>query len=176
MSYLKENLYTKKELKFNSDGKFKILMVSDVHGRDNHNPRTAAAFRVVVEAAKPDLVLIGGDTIHNMTAENNDALLEKIYEFLKDLSEVLEEKHIPWAHVFGNHDWNCGLSNAQQQPAYERFEYNIAKRGPENISGTANYVLPIKAHDSDEIVTMFGVWILTILCGNLLKIAIIPKS
>lgn len=156
MSYLEENLRTKIPLKCNADGKFKILMVSDVHGRDNHNPRTAAAFRIVVENVKPDLVLIGGDTIHNMTAENDEALLEKIYEFLKDLTEVLEENKIPWAHVFGNHDWNCGLTNAQQQPAYERFEHNISKRGPQEVSGMANYVLPIKSHDGKDVI--YNVW------------------
>lgn len=156
MSNLQENLKTKFPLKCNKDGKFKILTVSDVHGRDNHNPRTAAAFRTVVEHVKPDLVLIGGDTIHHITAESQEALLEKIYDFLKDLTEVLEKNKIPWAHVFGNHDWNCGIPNELQQPLYERFEYNITKRGPEDVSGTANYVLPIKAHDSEEII--YNVW------------------
>ena len=44
--YLEENLYTKVPLRFNKDGKFKILMFSDTHG---HNQATLDAIDAVVE-------------------------------------------------------------------------------------------------------------------------------
>lgn len=151
--YLEENLHTKVPLRFNKDGKFKILMFSDTHG---HNEATLDAIEAVVENTKPDLILVGGDTVHHITDESDKPLVDKVYEFLSDLAVIFEKRNIPWAHVYGNHDNNIGMGNDGQQPAYERFELNVAKSGPEEVSGTANYVLPIKAHDSEEI--LYNVW------------------
>lgn len=160
MSYLQENLYTKVPLKFDKDGKFKILMFSDTHG---HNEATLNAIESVVGNVNPDLILVGGDTVHHITDESDKPLIDKVYDFLSDLAVIFEKRNIPWAHVFGNHDNNIGMDNKEQQPAYERFDLNVAKSGPEDIQGVANYVLPIKAHDSDEI--KFNVWGLDSHCG-----------
>jgi len=150
--YLEENLYTKIPLRFNKDGKFKILMFSDTHG---HNEATLDAIDAVVENTKPDLILICGDTVHHITDESDKPQVDKVYDFLCDLAVIFEKRNIPWAHVFGNHDHEAG-PNKMQQIAYERFELNVSKSGPEDIGGVANYVLPIKAHDSEDI--LFNVW------------------
>ncbi len=162
MSYLKENLYTKVPLKFNKDGKFKILMFSDTHGKNNYDKQSVAAIKTVVENVKPDLVLIGGDMCHKFKADTIEDVYQMIYDYIKDITSVLEENNIPWAHVFGNHD-SESCTTKEQQAIYERFEHNIAKRGPEDFMGVANYVLPIKAHDSDEVV--YNVWGLDSLNG-----------
>ena len=59
---LQEALYTKHPLKFDENGKFRILMISDIHGGVGYNAKqTIQAIQALVDEAKPDLVLLGGD-------------------------------------------------------------------------------------------------------------------
>lgn len=156
MSYIEENLHTRLPLRFGNDGKFKILTFSDLHAKDNYDRRTTRAVRDLVEYVKPDLVLVLGDVVHHISGETKEIILEKVYAYLRDAMSVMEEKKIPWAHIFGNHDWNIGIDNSEQQPLYERFEHCLTKRGPEAISGTGNYMLPLYSRDGGRIV--FNLW------------------
>lgn len=151
MSYLNENLKTKKELKF-KDGKFRILCVSDFHGRVNFDRRLIRDLSALLDSSKPDLVLILGDTVWGDAAES----VESITNFLKEVIGCIEERKIPWAHVFGGHDDEKGIKNEVQEDIYESFEYCLSKRGPEDVSGTGNYVLPVKSSDGKRIV--YNVW------------------
>ncbi len=129
-------------LKFRPDGHFRILMVSDIHGGVGYDEtRTVAALKALLEAAKPDLVLLGGDiagpgVIHIETAP-------QLREMLDGLCAPMERRGIPWAHVYGNHDDNFGLSNAAQQPVYEAFPHCVSHAGPADVPGVGNYALPI---------------------------------
>ena len=51
---------TKHTLRFHEDGSFRILMVSDIQDKLEYDPRTFAGLDAIVEAAKPDLVILGG--------------------------------------------------------------------------------------------------------------------
>ncbi len=53
-------LTTKRPLRFREDGGFRILMVSDIHGGVGYNKKkTVAAMNALMEAEKPDLVVLG---------------------------------------------------------------------------------------------------------------------
>ena len=79
---LKEALYTKVPLKFNENGKYKILMISDIHGGVGFAAKkTVAAIQALLDVHKPDLVLLGGDIagpgyIH---IENQEQLKEMLF-------------------------------------------------------------------------------------------------
>ena len=64
--------YTQKPvLKFNKDGKFKIVQFTDVH-YIHGNPKSAVSLErinEVLDAEKPDLVLFTGDVIYGQPAE-----------------------------------------------------------------------------------------------------------
>ena len=150
------DLHTKIPLRFRADGKFRILMVSDIHGGAGYAAdKTIRALQALVDETKPDLVLFGGDTagpgvIHIETAE-------QLREMLDGLSSPMENAGIPWAHVYGNHDDNFGLSNAEQQTVYEAYPHCVSKAGPADISGVGNYVLPIYSADGERILfNVFG--------------------
>ncbi len=151
---IQEILTLKKDLRF-KNGKFRILMMSDLHGGIGMSAQLPVAIRAMVEHCKPDLVLIGGDTsgcgpVHVETQE-------QLKEVLEILTAPMEENNIPWAHVFGNHDDNFGLSNEEQEPVYESFPCCVSKWGPKDVYGVANYVLPVKASDGDEVIfNVFG--------------------
>lgn len=58
---LKQNLYTKQKLKFNSDGNFKIVMMSDLQETLDFDERTMSGIKAILDSEKPDLVVLGGD-------------------------------------------------------------------------------------------------------------------
>ncbi len=153
--HLYEALYSKLSLRFNARGKFRILMVSDIHGGVGYSLKTPAALEALLKGTKPDLVLLGGDiagpgVIH---VENE----QQLRDMLDTLCEPLERAGIPWAHVYGNHDNNFGLANQAQQPIYESYPHCVSKTGPRDVSGTGNYVLPIRDHTGSKILfNVFG--------------------
>lgn len=90
--------FSQKEiLKFNHDGKFKIVQFTDVHYKyDDQSNSQIALERIneVLDAERPDFVIFTGDVV-----VSNEAF--------KGLDIVLEpcmKRSIPFGVVFGNHD------------------------------------------------------------------------
>lgn len=155
MANVQEYLTLKKELRFNKDRKFKILMMSDIHGGVGMSKQIPVAIKAVFDEVQPDLVLLAGDiagpgVIHVSTQQ-------ELREMLEVITQPMESAGVPWAHVYGNHDDNFGLMNGQQQPVYESFPCCVSKWGDRDISGVGNYVLPILSHEGEKIVfNVFG--------------------
>ena len=136
-------------LRFRRDGQFRILMVSDFHGGTHHNPKLTQALDALIAHASPDFVMIGGDTVAGgMFDDINEASL---YAYLTEVMSPITKRNLPWAHVWGNHDGESGMSNAEQQPVFERIPGCLSSSGPDDISGDGNYVLPILASGSDDV-------------------------
>ena len=151
---LKELLSLKKALRCNEQGRFRVLFLSDLHGGRGQSAQLAEAIEAMVAAAKPDLVMLNGDTagcgpIHVETAE-------QVREMLTIDTEPMTKRGIPWAHTFGNHDDNYGVSKEAQEQVYESFPLCLSRSGEASLPGVANYCLPVLAHDSDRIV--FNIW------------------
>ena len=142
----------KPSLKFNN-GKFRILVVSDLHGGVDYNRQLDAAMEAIVQSTSPDLVLIGGDT---SGPGKNTHSLEELRILLDGITAPMEKRGIAWAHVFGNHDDNGGVPNEEQEPVYESYPHCVSQRGPEDIHGVANYVLPVMSSDGKKIA--YNVW------------------
>ncbi len=148
---LKNNLTLKQELKFNPNGKFKILMLSDIQETLDYDKRTLAGINQLIETQKPDFVLLGGDNCDGTILKTE----EELKEYLNIFSAPMESRKIPWAHVFGNHDHDVEIDDVQKTKLYEKHDYCLSKH-TETIYGTTNYVLPIKASSKDEIA--FNIW------------------
>ena len=151
---LKETLDTKIELHFNEDGKFKVMVLSDLHlhGNDTGVAQMKEDIKLLVDRENPDLIILDGDNFANGSASNTFV----IKETLSKVMEYVEEKGIPWMHVYGNHD-DIGMPNADQHATYMEFDHCISK-DVEELYGVGNYVVPIYGHDSDKI--KFAVWAL----------------
>ncbi len=152
---INELLSLKHTLRFDENGKFRILLMSDLHAGKNFNPQLTQAIEATVAHTKPNLVLINGDT-SGCRDDVHCETCEELRNLLKEITRPMESRKIPWAHTFGNHDDNYGLPIDIQQKVYEEFEYCISKSGDEDISGTGNYVLPVLSNSSDKI--RFNVW------------------
>lgn len=148
---IKDNLFLKHGLRFNSDGNFKILMISDIQETLNYDKRTLVSIDKLIEAQKPDLVILGGDNCDGTVLKTE----EELRKYLNIFSTPMERRKIPWAHVFGNHDHDIEIDDILKTKIYEEYKYCISKH-TEDIYGTTNFVLPIKHSNKDEIV--FNIW------------------
>ncbi|MBE6725187.1 MAG: hypothetical protein E7576_08370 [Ruminococcaceae bacterium] len=141
-------------LRFDENGEFHILVFSDIHGP---GPKISTLAKTniakLVEREDPDLVLFDGD---NTWGLSSPAALESC---VGDMTEVLEEKQIPWAHVYGNHDAEGNnVPKEKQQQIYESFGMCVSQSGDPSLPGVGNYVLPVYSSDGAKI--RFNVWAL----------------
>lgn len=141
----------KRELRFNGDGKFRVLMISDFHAGKNYSPKLKAGIEALVEDTKPDFVMIAGDQCLGFNREY-------LKKSLEDILDPIQKRDIPWSHVFGNHDRETDMDTAAQEEIFESFPLCLSSKGPDDIFGVGNYVLPILASKSDKIA--YNIWAL----------------
>ena len=130
-------------LRFHENGTFRILMISDFHGKPDFHPKLVAGIEALVSHTKPDFVMLGGDQLCGITPEI-------LKTFLEAVMEPVQRRGIPWAHVYGNHDAEQPMTKEEQQPVYEQFPLCLSEAGPADITGVGNYCLPILHHDGDS--------------------------
>lgn len=90
-----ELLSLKHTLRFNEDGKFKIVIFSDIQETIPVKDSTIQYMNKILDTEKPDLVLLGGD---NFDGSGNIA--KKLKEYLTIITEPMESRKIPWCHVY----------------------------------------------------------------------------
>lgn len=145
-------LHPKKNLKFRPDGSFKICCFSDLHQTINYDTQTLAAMHAIIEREQPDLVLLGGD----LWNEKPDATVEQLREFLDIFTSPMEQRSIPWAHVYGNHDHDILMDRRLMQSVFEDYPNCVSGHTEAGVDGVSNFLLPIRS--SDESRVAFAVW------------------
>ena len=145
---LQEIMTLKHELRVDENGDFKVLYIGDVQFHGEHvGADTMGYIKTLVDREDPDLVLFLGDNHYggNVTAT-------QFRTYLTDMVGYIEEKQIPWAHVYGNHDDDANvLMKEQQQEIYESFDYCLSKAGDKDLFGVGNYALPVLSNDGTKI-------------------------
>ncbi|MEN6454537.1 MAG: metallophosphoesterase family protein [Prolixibacteraceae bacterium] len=131
-----------KELRFNANGKFKIVQFTDIHFQyDSFRSDSALVLmKTVIEKEKPDLVVLTGDVVCSKNT---------VKAWLA-LAQVLINAKVPWAVSLGNHDIEYELNGKQIMETIENLPYNLTANGPENLSGNGNYVLKIQSSKSNN--------------------------
>lgn len=144
-------------LKFNSDGKFKIVQFTDIQDNQNTNLKTLQLMEQVLDQEKPNLVVITGD---NVTGKCKTA--DDVRKAIDNFAQPMEKRGINWAITYGNHDedhtWQTGLDEKDQLKIYMSYEHNVNQPGAKNITGTGNMNLPIR--DSKNTKDAFNIWLL----------------
>lgn len=83
-------------LKFGPDGRFKIVQFTDIHYKTGNSASKEAVSNIaaVLDAEKPDLVVITGDLVFAKGVRNA----------LDSIAAPIVARNIPFATAFGNHD------------------------------------------------------------------------
>ena len=131
------------ELRFDKDGNFKIAQFTDIHltpGNADSEARIPQMIATVVKAEQPDLLVLTGDIVTAKPAM-------KGWEFI---AETLGKIGVPYAVTMGNHDPEMTTRDSiytflQTQPLF------VGEKGPKDLAGMGNYVLPVLASDGSSI-------------------------
>lgn len=163
-AYADETGDSRMKLKFNSDGKFKILAIADAQDTDTPQKETIDMLTNALDEAKPDLVVFLGDNIAGWWKGVDKAKTEKAID---NIIKPVDERGIPFAIVFGNHDHE-GLADdnnkmteeeakAFQLECYQKYKTCLAVAG-EDLTGYCNYNLTIQSGTSDK--DVFNLWLM----------------
>ena len=143
---------TDKTLKFNEDGKFRIMHVTDTHLEESNLKASVWAIGEACDIENPDLVVITGDNVQNC----KDAADTK--KLIDGLMSVFETRNIPVAVTFGNHDSETGAMSREELMAYyNTFSCSVSVDDGEALSGCGTYNLPIMSSDGEKV--KFNVWV-----------------
>lgn len=161
-------MYNKK-LKFNSEGKFVILQVSDA--QDMHIPRRGM-FKMLnkfYDKINPDLIVLTGDNIlgnhindapigNRQNVKTKEGTLKRMKKALGYLLDPIEERKIPFAFVYGNHDDRNCITKKEQAEIYGSYDYCVPYNLTDDSVDCDTYNVPIFSSDSERIA--YNIWMI----------------
>ena len=133
------------KLSFRQDGTFTIMQFTDLHWMDGRaeDRRTRELMELTMDAEKPDLVVFTGDIIYTGDVSPGNMRCENPRQAFRDAVAAVEERGIPWACVFGNHDTECGITRQELIQLALEHQHTITEAGPADLSGEGNYTLEL---------------------------------
>ena len=153
------------ELRFNSEGTFKILQIADLQDGATLDIRIRRFLQAMVETEKPDLVVLTGDNIQgaftgigSITQDRKD---EATQQAIAQFMDIFKRARVPVAVVFGNHDDEPSLyiglatGKAKQLAMYQEYANCLAVAQDasyenKSLSGIGNYNLPVLSKDGSS--------------------------
>ena len=137
---------------FTTDSDFKIMQLTDVHIgggclSTTEDKKAINAIAAMVNAEKPDLVVITGDISFAVPWSgtiNNEYAHKLFIRFMENLG-------LYWTVAFGNHD--SEIYNYYDRSAVadfyedESLEYCLFDRGPADIFGECNHIITVRQTD-----------------------------
>ena len=131
-------------LKFNEDGKFTILNISDIQDGYPLNPLTKDYIIKTIDMVKPDLIVLTGDNVSGYDIPEEEDAENAIREFM----DIFQERDIKVAGVFGNHDDEETKSTKEfQLSVYESYDCYVGEAGFCIKDRVGTYNLPIMKSD-----------------------------
>ena len=132
-----------------TDGKFKILILSDLHNPEEMPRWTESFINYAMKEEKPDLVVLLGDNVYGkdkgVTVEKNLKSVRKIVSLLGDT---------PFAVVFGNHDHEGFLEMSEKEA--KKLLYDWYKESEGCLMEEGDYFINLK--DSKGEKDIFTLW------------------
>ena len=139
-------------MKFNADGKFKVMHVTDTHLEDYNVDSSCWAIGYACDKEKPDIVIVTGDNVQN---GDNPADTKKLID---KLMTVFQERNIPVAVTFGNHDSESGAMSREELMAYyNTYSCSVSVDDGEALSGCGTYNIPVMSSDGEKV--KFNLWV-----------------
>lgn len=152
-------------LKFDEQGNFKILQMTDIQFLDYIDDKSFAVMNATIDYAKPDLIVVTGDQISPEYLGGQSGKARKI---IRQITNFFDSKETPWTLCFGNHDGVMGvLSKKQMLEEYQKSAYFIggleeSKYCESYINDSedtyCNYFLPIYSNSGESV--EYGVFVM----------------
>ena len=126
-------------LQFHYSGKFRVLQIADIQDGPKVSKDTITLIEASLDATRPDLVIFSGNQIAGYDPAFADSFRKRrwcnepiaesalnhtralVRKAIGQFTEPLAARGIPWAVTYGNHDFQCGLSNAELDGIYREF-------------------------------------------------------
>jgi hypothetical protein len=130
------------ELKYNKDGKFKIVQFTDIHYKvgNETSAQSLELIDMILKREKPDLVVVTGDIVYARPA----------LEGMRIVTEQIAKHKVPFVITFGNHDREFEATNTELYDLVRTIPYNYLPERPADVA-SPDYVLEVKASKSDEV-------------------------
>ena len=123
------------QLHYNSDGKIKILQISDTHMvyGDERSERTLANLNAVLDAEKPDFVIHTGDIVYGKPAR----------ESALAVFDTFVSRGIPFAVALGNHDSDFDLTREEMYELVRSVKGNVNTPPVSGLTGYSNDIITL---------------------------------
>jgi len=143
-------------LRFQSNGKFKIVQFTDMHFGENgqNDEKTMKQQAQILKWEQPDFVVISGDSISGHHYSQKVGCMKDGVAGCYPLTvRAMMDANITWAYILGNHDGEGNLSREQVMKLDLGYPLSMSQMGPNSISGHSNYVLQVLGSNSDKAVS-----------------------
>ncbi len=137
-------------LSFGKDGRFTVLVLSDLQDTQFTTELVLSGETQVIRDYPVDLIVLLGDQLEGASpvlrlgdgAKNSE-------KTLRTLLAPIAESGIPFAVVFGNHDFEAPLGIPQQVAVYESYENCAGVSFGKSSTKDGSFLLPIYVNNSD---------------------------
>ena len=168
------------EFHFSSDGKFKILQISDPQDDAYPAYELDEFIKTALESSDPDLVIITGDIVEdsrfgdvfsdgkkfqegvNVYDKNGEldynATLDNVKKACEAVFTPIEEAGIPFAVTQGNNDYKSKISNEDWLKIFDLYPHCITVDMSNDSQGKIDQYVEINANGTDN--AAYGLWLL----------------
>lgn len=141
-------------LKFDENGKFKIMQVTDMHTTDQPYEEVAEFLGKAIDKYQPDLVMYTGDIVNGGWFLSTPFSVKAAIDFAV---KPVVERNVPFAFAFGNHDQETYCPKTYQIHCYRSYEQCVIPFRSSYIKGLGDYNLTVK--DSAGEKDIFNIWV-----------------
>ncbi|RBP61677.1 putative phosphoesterase [Brevibacterium sanguinis] len=146
----------RRALKFPADGRLRIVQFNDTQDSHRTDTRTTELQNAVLDEVEPHFVVINGDVI-----DGGPTTVEQMKQAINNVVLPMEERTIPWALTFGNHDEDStgktGFDEADMIAFISQYKHNLNTLGAK-VTGSSNQVLTVSASSGKS--DAFAIWLL----------------
>lgn len=155
-------------LKFGSDGKFRILHITDIHDvepimdddenreiPESRDKETINVIEKLVKKTNPDLVVFGGDNISGYWEEFT---YNYVQSTIQKITAPIRERNIPLCVVFGNHDGEAGFHTEFQMMQYMEYKNCRSNLNDADVYGCGNCCVTIRSSNGQK--DAFAIWLI----------------